>query len=438
MQIKNFILVQKEKIKAIVQTTIRRVKRTYPDYKKYLSWSVAIIVITAFWQLSQHNDRQSHFVHHQEAINFKGGRIIGDGKYIYQRKEAIISQRLGNVEKSLQKFSEALRKVNEQLSKNSETEVEIKEDSEGKETEIEVETEKNNNERKSDKNNQSNRNTKLSLPSGYLLHQEGSTSGESPTYREVRPFYTYQRRVAPPSTISFPVQLNKAAQEGIKVPSGSYLKAKLLTGVEASESHPVPVLLQADFFFVGPNQSKIDLSGCFIIAKSKGNLSIERVEMQATKISCVDKSGRMFERKLSGFMADGVDSSFGIIGTVNSKQSRVAAMAFLSSIVQGVGNAIQQMQTQTQKTPMGGSTSLISGDQGQYMAVGGVSNAASLVTNWYLKHAQNLLPTINIGSGQNVWIILQDTITLPNWYFQKAEQSAQNSDSYSYLSRLMD
>jgi hypothetical protein len=157
--------------------------------------------------------------------------------------------------------------------------------------------------------------------------------------------------------------------------------------------------------------------------------------MQANKISCVSKSGRMFEKELNGFMADGKDSSFGITGLVNSKQDRVASVAFLSSIVQGIGSAIQQAQTQTQANALGGASSIVSGDQAKYMAAGGVSNAASLVTNWYLQHAQNLLPTINIGSGQDVWIVLQDTVDLPNWYFARAKNT-QAVGSFSYLSRL--
>ena len=43
-----------------------------------------------------------------------------------------------------------------------------------------------------------------------------------------------------------------------------------------------PYYFKADYAFVA-NKSRVDLAGCFLIAKSSGNLSIERVEMQATK-----------------------------------------------------------------------------------------------------------------------------------------------------------
>jgi type IV secretory pathway VirB10-like protein len=143
----------------------------------------------------------------------------------------------------------------------------------------------------------------------------------------------------------------------------------------------------------------------------------------------------MFEREVNGFIADDKDNSFAVSGTVNSKQDRVAAMAFLSSIVEGVSKAIQQAQTTQTMTPLGGAQSTVTGDQASYMAAGGAANAAGLVTQWYLKQAQNLLPTISVVSGRDVWIVMQDTVKLPETYFRKNESDGQGS-IYSYLSRL--
>ena len=242
-----------------------------------------------------------------------------------------------------------------------------------------------------------------------------------------------------PSVISFPVKETPSAKTtGIAVPVGSYVKAKLMTGVEAPEGKTYPVLLQLDFAYIIPNKKRVDLSGCFMIAKSQGNLSTERVEMQATKLSCVSKDGHMFEREVNGFIADDKDNSFAVLGSVNSKQDRVAAMAFLSSIVEGVGKAIQQAQTTQQTTPLGGAQSVVTGDSMAYMAGGGAASAASMVTQWYLRQAQNLLPTINVGSGQDVWIVMQDSVQLPNEYFRVNSKGGSNENPYTYFSRVLD
>ena len=258
---------------------------------------------------------------------------------------------------------------------------------------------------------------------------------------EISAFPTYSARnkeKAGSSIISFPVKdVPVEKSEGIALPSGSYVKAKLMTGVEAPEGRTYPALLQLDYAYIVPNHKKLDLSGCFIIAKSQGDLSTERVQMQATKLSCVSKEGKMFEREVNGFIADNKDNSFAVIGSVNSKQDRVAAMAFLSSIVEGVGKAIQQAQITQQVTPLGGSQSMLTGNQMEYMGAGGASNAAGMVTQWYLRQAQNLLPTINIGSGQDVWVVMQDTVKLPNDYF-RLNTGGPSESVYTYFSRIVD
>jgi conjugal transfer pilus assembly protein TraB len=221
---------------------------------------------------------------------------------------------------------------------------------------------------------------------------------------------------------------------GLVLPSGSYVKAKVLTGVEAPEGKTYPVLVQLDFAYIMPNHNRLDLAGCFMIAKATGNLSIERVEMQVTKLSCVSRDGQMFEREVNGFIADDKDNSFAVLGTVNSKQDRVAAMSFLASIVEGVGKAIQQAQTTQQTNALGGSQSILTGNDAKYIGAGGASQAASTVANWYLQQAQNLLPTINVGSGRDVWVIMQDSVSLPETYFKKGDGV---HAVYSHFTRML-
>jgi len=242
--------------------------------------------------------------------------------------------------------------------------------------------------------------------------------------------------------ISFPVKATGRAflrDPAVILPSGSYVKAKLLTGVEAPEGRSYPVLMQLDFAYIIPNQKRLDLAGCFIIAKAQGDLSTERVQMQANKLSCVSKHGGMFEREVNGFITDDADNSFAVMGSVNTKQDRVAATAFLASIVSGIGKAIQQAQTTQQTTPLGGAQSVLTGDQTKNIGAGGAAESATLVTQWYLKQAQNLLPTINVGSGQDVWVIMQDQVELPMDYFnQNQSGGSSNASIYSHFTRIVD
>ena len=236
--------------------------------------------------------------------------------------------------------------------------------------------------------------------------------------------------------VSFPVKKTKKQEISVTLPSGSFVKAKILTGVDAPQGKAYPSLLALDYAFIAPNNYRIDLSGCFVISKAQGDLSTERVQMQPTKLSCVSKTGEMFEREVTGYVADQSDNNFALRGQLNSKQGRVMSMAFLSSIVEGIGNAVKQAQITQSTNAVGGSTSVLTGDEGKYLAAGGASNAASQVTQWYLNQAQNLLPTINVGAGQDVWVVLTDRVELPNDYFKKNKRGKNDQNEMHYLSRL--
>lgn len=236
--------------------------------------------------------------------------------------------------------------------------------------------------------------------------------------------------------IAFPVK-SESRTEGVMLPAGSYVKAKILTGVDVPEGKTYPVLMVLDFSYVAPNDHKIDLSGCFMIAKAEGDLSTERVQMQATKMSCVSKKGKMFEREVNGFIADDKDGSFAMKGKVNSKQGRVAAMAFMSGVVEGVGKAVQAAQTTQSSNAFGGGTSIMTGDSTKYAVAGGASNAAGMVAQWYLQQAQNLAPTVEVGSGRDVWIVMKDKVALPEEFFRK-ERMDGNESIYSYFTRVLE
>lgn len=236
--------------------------------------------------------------------------------------------------------------------------------------------------------------------------------------------------------ISFPVKA-ESKTEGVVLPAGSYVKAKVLTGVDVPEGKTYPVLMVLDFSYIAPNDHKVDLTGCFMIAKAEGDLSTERVQMQATKMSCVSKKGKMFERTVNGFVADDKDGSFAMQGKVNSKQGRVAAMAFMSGVVEGVGKAVQAAQSTQSTNAFGGGTSLMTGDSTKYAVAGGASNAAGMVAQWYLQQAQNLSPTVEVGSGRDVWIVMNDKVKLPEEFFKK-ERMDGNESIYSYFSRVLE
>jgi len=195
---------------------------------------------------------------------------------------------------------------------------------------------------------------------------------------------------------------------------GSHVKAKVVAGVEANASEPYPVLLQLDYAFTGPNETRIDLSRCFMVAKARANLSTERVMMETEKISCVRENGEHFASDAKGYIA-GSDSTFGATGTYISKQGQVLLAAVLANIAKNAGGAVAEAQ-QSQVVVGSDKAALatnITGSKAAFVAGKSFVDAGALIADWYLEQARQLVPSIAVGSGQDVFVIMLDSIKVP-------------------------
>jgi hypothetical protein len=209
--------------------------------------------------------------------------------------------------------------------------------------------------------------------------------------------------------------LTATRSEDTVVPLGSYVKARVLTGVEANTLEAYPILLQLDYAFVGPNRTRVDLSHCFFIAKAKANLSTERVMAETTQLSCVRDNNEVVTRVAKGYIA-GEDSTFGVTGQLISHQGQVLLAAVLASLAKGVGEAVSTAQTSTTVAAGNGAVATgtnVTGSKLAFVAGKAVTEPATLIANWYLEYAKQLVPSIAVGSGRDVWIVLLDTVQVP-------------------------
>lgn len=207
------------------------------------------------------------------------------------------------------------------------------------------------------------------------------------------------------------------ARTSTVVPAGSYVKVRILTGVEANARDDIPMLVQADHAMVGPNHRRIDLRGCMVLLQVKGDLSVDRVVGKAIRLSCVRDDGEHVHRQLNGYLA-GEDSTFGVTGQLISRQGRVIASASVASLAEAAGTAVAaaQQTTQVVTSPLGGApveSKNVTGSQLAYVAGSSSSAAAGMIAHWYLQYADQLLPAIAVGSGRDVWVVLLDSVEVP-------------------------
>ncbi len=392
-------------------------------------WPVALIAVVflSFWAFGQSKDSKIIYEVNRQG-DFKEGRILGSPlSNVIDGKERLLAKHTQDLQASQTRLQETVDQLTKRVS-------ELTEKLEAP-AQVENSTATPSDPSKPEEPTSSPVPVQFSPNTSLEPREMGSPNGGASRSQTWSPPSRTVSLRRGPSIVTFPVKEEEVEikKPGVVLPPGSYVKGKILTGVEAPEGKIYPVLVQLDYANILPNHHRLDLAGCFMIAKATGNLSIERVEMQVTKLSCVAKDGAMFERDINGFVADDKDNSFAVLGSVNSKQDRVAAMAFLASVVEGVSKAIQQAQTTQQTNALGGGQSMLTGNQMKYIGAGGASEAANTVANWYLNQAQNLLPTINVGSGRDVWVIMQESVSLPENYFKKGDDA---NAIYTHFTRM--
>jgi conjugal transfer pilus assembly protein TraB len=201
------------------------------------------------------------------------------------------------------------------------------------------------------------------------------------------------------------------------VPAGSYVKVRILTGVEANPRDEIPMLVQADHALVGPNKRRIDLRGCMVLLQVKGELSTDRVVGQAVRLSCVREDGESVTRDINGYLA-GEDSTFGVTGQLITRQGRVVAAAAVAGFAEAAGDAVARAQETRQLVQSPLSTNAtevrnVDGNQTAYVLGTSAAGSAEIIANWYLKYADQLLPAIAVGSGRDVWVVLLETVDVP-------------------------
>lgn len=205
------------------------------------------------------------------------------------------------------------------------------------------------------------------------------------------------------------------------LPAGSFAPVVLLNGVDAgtssaTQSNPMPVLMNVLDQATLPGAAKYRLKSCFVLGTGYGDLSAERVYVRFSRLSCVDKSDHLvLSQEVSGYVVDS-DGKLGLRGKVMDRQGAKLGKAMLAGFAQGLAGALGQSQSSvTSNLTTGSSMSSISGSAAlRASGLGGAQVATSQLAEFYLKEAQSIFPVISIDTGRTATIVFTGSAAL-NW-----------------------
>lgn len=201
-------------------------------------------------------------------------------------------------------------------------------------------------------------------------------------------------------------------KKDLRIPAGSFAEATLLTGVYApTEGGAHPVQLRVDLAWVGPNRSRIPLQGAFLIGKAVGEANSLRAVVQLEKLSYVRPDGEAVEVPVNGYATD-QDGVMGLAGEYVWRIREAATFAALSGGISAAADAAAQRETASQLGPLGGVTSIVTGDIGKFAAARGASRASDEVGKIITRRLDELVPAIYVPNGKRLTVVLIDGVTL--------------------------
>jgi conjugal transfer pilus assembly protein TraB len=195
----------------------------------------------------------------------------------------------------------------------------------------------------------------------------------------------------------------------VKIPAGSFVKATLLSGLDAptggkASSMPYPVLMRVIDKSILPNKWQADIKDCFMIGEGVGELSSERVFIRVHTLSCVTESGKTYQKKIKAYVS-GEDGKVGLKGMVVSKQGALLARTLVAGFLEGMAKAFAQQNTIVSVSPLGQTQTIDTSKATQIAAVQGLSGTTKKLADFYMKLVDQTFPVIEVNAGRKVDVV---------------------------------
>ncbi len=196
----------------------------------------------------------------------------------------------------------------------------------------------------------------------------------------------------------------------IYIPSGSFMRAVLLGGLDAStggqaQNNPWPVLMRVQNNAFLPNRYRAKVKECFVLGSGYGDLSSERAFLRLESLSCVLSDGQVIDTTAKGYVV-GEDGKAGMRGRLVSKQGQVLANALLTGLVSGIGQGVSMASTNYAMSPLGGVGIVPPGQQVEAGVGAGIGTSLGKLSQYYMTLADKIFPIIEIDAGRVVDIVL--------------------------------
>ena len=202
--------------------------------------------------------------------------------------------------------------------------------------------------------------------------------------------------------------------------SPGFMDGMLLTGlkaetIEGASDNPEPMIIRVQAPAVLPNRVKANLKGCFVVAHGFGKLNKERIEARLVSLHCLNQDQQaVIDEPIKGFVVDG-DGTKGIASRVVTKAGANTARMFVSGLLSGFGEGIEQSNSNITVSPLGGTvdTTSLNSDQSFRRGLGkGISDASNDLSKVFLDLVRQSSPVLEVGPAKKITLALTEGVYL--------------------------
>lgn len=204
-----------------------------------------------------------------------------------------------------------------------------------------------------------------------------------------------------------------AGASKVPIPPG-FMPGKMLVGVHAQvasagSNSPKPIHIRVQAPATLPNNIKLQLAGCFVIANTWGNLASERIEGETVSINCMTSDKKtIISGDLKGYLAD-VDGQRDLGGRVVTKMGALLGRQFVADTLSGFGNAIDEGVGSVSVSPLGTVSDFDTRESVQKGFASGAAGGFRGIGEYLSELIEQSGPVIESGAARDLMIMVQET-----------------------------
>jgi conjugal transfer pilus assembly protein TraB len=236
-----------------------------------------------------------------------------------------------------------------------------------------------------------------------------------------------QNTISQPQGSSIEVIENKTRIKhkkiGSYIPAGSYVEAKMISGVDAgigmtAEADPRQVLLRITGKLISAGYKKDYLTtdklmGCVVQCQAVGDLSSEKAYLKPVVMTCAKDRESIIEIPVKGYVS--ANGKIGIRGEIVSREGDLVAKSFLSGLIGGIGSGASQFYEPSSAISNG--FAVKTGNESVRNVLGsglgkGINDSSSRLSDYLIKRAEQYQPVISINEGVAVDLVFQEGFSM--------------------------